>query len=87
MTGYTIFSIPYALFIFGIIYAFLILIVNFFVEGMNPYITDGSVSAQFITYWNFNLALVVALPLLFIITLAIWAYRRVNERRDGSYVE
>ena len=85
MTSYTIFSIAYVLFLFGLIYAFFVMVINYLVVGMNPYIAAGSVSAQFITYWNLTLALVVALPLLFIITLAIWAYRRVNERRDGSY--
>lgn len=82
MTAYTIFSIAYALILFGLIYAFFVVVINKLITYMNPYISAGEVSAQFVTYWNFALGLFAALPVFFIIALSIWAYRKTNERRS-----
>jgi len=79
MSAYTIFFIPYIIFVFGLFYAFFTIIYNKLIELTNIYITAGEVSVMFVTYWSAFLAIVTALPFIFLIVLAIWVIRRSQE--------
>lgn len=58
-------------------------VVNTIISVVNPYITSGDVSAQFVTYWNFALGLLEASPILLLIAISAWAYVRAIERDSG----
>lgn len=49
---------------------------------MNPFISAGMLSKEWLGYWNFAIGLLVALPLLTLIALTAWAVVRAIERRD-----
>ena len=56
------------------------------IDVMNPFISAGSVSKQFVTYWNFVLGVWVATPIFAVISITLWAVVRAIERRqmDGG---
>ncbi len=56
--------------------------VNEFIGVVNPYIADGSVSTQFVTYWNFIIGLLIASPILLAVAVSAWGYVRAIERRN-----
>jgi len=49
---------------------------------MNPFISAGSFSKEWLGYWNFAIALLVSLPLHALIALTIWSMVRAIERRN-----
>lgn len=89
MSAYTIFFIPYIIFVFGLFYAFFTTIFNSLIEFTNQYISAGEVSVMFLTYWTAFLALVTALPFIFLIVLAVWVIRRSQEDvgASGGYLQ
>jgi len=58
-------------------------VVNTLIGVVNPYITAGDVSDQFVTYWNFAIGLLSAFPLLLIFAVSAWGYVRAIERDGG----
>jgi len=50
---------------------------------MNTYISAGMLSTEFMGYWNFAIGVLVALPLLCLIAITIWAIVRAIEKRTG----
>lgn len=84
MPAHTIFFIPYVIFIFGLFYSFFSVIYNKLIIYTNAYISAGEVSIMFLTYWKFFLAVVTALPFLFLIVLGIWVIRRTQEDVKGD---
>ena len=59
-------------------------VVNEFIPVVNPYITSGDVSDQYVTYWNFAIAVLEAFPILLLIAVAAWSYVRAIERETGT---
>ena len=57
--------------------------VNEIIPTINPYITAGDVTIQYVTYWNFVIALLQAMPILILIAVSVWSYRRAIERETG----
>jgi len=81
---------PYAIFfaivmiVFGGVFIIALTeVVNTLIGVVNPYITAGDVSTQFVTYWNFALGLLEASPILLIFAISAWAYVRAIERDGG----
>ena len=56
--------------------------VNEIITLMNTYITAGMVSTEFIGYWEFAIGLLIALPILCLVAITIWAMVRAIERRN-----
>ncbi len=83
MAAYAIFWAIAVIILGGIVTISLNPIVNDFIDVINPYITDGTVSAQFVTYFNFAKAMLAALPMLIIFAVSAWSYVRAIER-DGQ---
>ena len=86
MAAYTNFFYLVMLFFTGFIVVTFNKAIDIFIDIMNPFIVAGSVSKQFVTYWNFNIGLWLAIPIFAVITLTIWAVVRAIERRqqDGG---
>lgn len=59
-------------------------VVNEFIQVINPYITSGDLTVQYVTYWKFVIALLVALPILILIAVSAWSYVRGIEREGIS---
>lgn len=57
--------------------------VNEIIPVINPYISAGDVTIQYVTYWNFVIALLQAMPILILIAVSIWSYVRAIERETG----
>ncbi len=83
MAPYAIFWAIAVIVVAGIITISLNPVVNDFIDVLNPHITDGTASAQFVTYFNFAKAMLVALPMLVIFAVSAWSYVRAIER-DGQ---
>lgn len=59
---------------------------NELTDSMNGFISDGDMSAQTISYWQFVTGVWTILPLLLLLAYAIWGIVRAIERRN-EYVE
>lgn len=57
---------------------------NELTTSMNGFISDGSMSNQFISYWQFVFGVWTILPLLLLLAFAIWGIVRAIERRNES---
>lgn len=84
MAAWTIFIIVFVLCLVGIVTISLNVAVNEIINIVNPYITAGSVSDQFVTYWDFIIGLLRAFAVLSLIALTAWAVVRAIERRQES---
>lgn len=82
MSGFIIFFIPYAIIVFGLFYSFYTLIFNHLIEVINGYISAGSLSTTFLTYWSFALGLITILPFIFLLVLGVWVYRASQEPEE-----
>ncbi len=84
MAAYAIFFGIIIILIGGLFTIALTEVVNEFIPIVNPYITSGDVSTQYVTYWDFVIALLVALPILILVAVAAWSYVRAIERETGT---
>ncbi len=84
MAAYAIFFAIIIILLGGIFTIALTEVVNEFIPVINPYITSGDVSTQYVTYWEFTIALLVAFPMLVLIAVSAWSYVRAIERETGT---
>ncbi len=83
MAAYAIFFAILMILLGGVFTIALNEVVNEFIVVINPYITTGELSDQYVTYWNFVIALLVALPILILFAVSAWSYVRAIAR-DGA---
>lgn len=82
MAAFAIFFIAFVIVTLGLIIVTVNVAINEMITVMNTFISDGSVSKQFVTYWNFAIGTWIALPILGLVALTIWAIVRAIERRQ-----
>lgn len=58
------------------------MMMNPLTDSMNGFISDGSMSNQAISYWQFVFGVWTILPLLLLLAFAIWGVVRAIERRN-----
>ncbi len=84
MAVYAIFFAIIIILLGGIFTIALTEVVNEFIPVINPYISSGDVSTQYVTYWEFTIALLQAFPILILIAVSAWSYVRAIERESGT---
>ncbi|MDP2364515.1 MAG: hypothetical protein Q8M94_12200, partial [Ignavibacteria bacterium] len=72
MVAYAIFLMVIIVCAVGLMTIVLNVAVNEIIVVLNPFITSGDMSAQFVTYWSFAIGLLIALPFLVLIALTAW---------------
>jgi len=82
MAAYAIFFIFIAIIGVGLYSIVFNDVVNEIITIMNTYISAGMVSTEFIGYWEFVIGLLIALPILCLLAITIWAMVRAIERRN-----
>jgi type II secretory pathway component PulF len=82
MAAYAIFFILFTLVLFGVVYVCLNYALNELLVIMNSFIVEGSLSTQFVTFWQFVFGAWKFLPLLFLFALIMWAVVRALERKQ-----
>ncbi len=86
MAAYTIFFVMIVIVAIGIVAITGNVAINEFVNTMNPFISGGEVSTQWVYYWNFALGMWIIFPIIGLFILAIWAIVRAIERKEqGGY--
>lgn len=82
MAAYAIFFVMLVIVAIGITTITGNVAVDEFITAMNPFISSGEVSSQWVYYWNFALGLWIIFPILGMIILFIWAVVRAIERKQ-----
>lgn len=82
MVAYAIFFMVIIVCAVGLMSITLNVAINEVIKVLNPFISAGEVSSQFVTYWSFAIGLLVAFPFLVLIALTAWMVVRAIERRQ-----
>jgi len=57
---------------------------NEFILVVNPLISDGMMTAIFITHFNFVLGVFTAIPLISLFSLVIWSFVKIIEEKRAE---
>lgn len=83
MAAFAIFFIFLVIIGVGLYSIVLNYVINEIITLMNPVISAGSMSTEWLGYWNFAIGLLVTFPILVLIALTVWAIVRAIERRSS----
>jgi len=56
-----------------------------FIIMVNPYISDGLMTAIFVQNFSFVISVFGAIPLISLLSLVIWGFVKIQEEKEAGY--